>query len=278
MLHADEQHGGRSRRGGQTDEHAEASLEQREPEPRDHALARAPHEPLGLARFLPESLHHTQRPKRFVRHGQRRRLQLLHVTRLAPHAPAVDTRQDQQHRAHAERDQREGPVQARRGDDHRAQRDRRRHERNGAVDQDVLDRRCVVLDAVQRIGGATRIVILQRKPLHAIDHPGPDVQRQPLTDPGAQQCAPELLRLIGGRDEDQQAQRREQDRGGRAYSRCGKDGAQQRRQWSRADNVIDDDAERHGGEQSDRARQQPHRKQRDEMQAVWSRLVQNPPV
>ena len=103
-------------------------------------------------------------------------------------------------------------------------------------------------------------MILQRKPLHAIDHPGPDVERQPLTDPGAQQCARKLLRLIDGRHEEQQAQRRDQDRGGRAHGRRGKHGAQERRQRVRADDVIDDDAERHRSEQRDRACQQPHRK------------------
>ena len=245
VAHADEQDGGRPERGRQADQHAEASFDEGHMDARGHAVARAPDEAVGLARLLPERLHHTQRPQRLVDDRERPGLKFLHVPRLLAQAPAVDAGKDEEGRADAQSDEGQRPVEPGCDDDHGRECHRRRDERDHAVNQNVLDRRGVVLDPVERVGGAARIVIEQRQALDLIDDLGAQIQDEPLTDPGAQQRARESLSLTDDGDGEEQADGEEQDGGRRLRHRLRQDGLQERGQGPPAEHRIHHDPERY---------------------------------
>ena len=203
VAHADEQHGGHAQGRDQPDEQAVAALQEGQPDPGRHAFLGAVHEPTGLPRLLAERLDHAQRPERLLHDGERRALELLHLARLAPHARAIGAREEEERRRDGERHQRERAVQPGGDDPHRDQGDGRRHERNRPVDQDVLERGGVVLDAVDGVGGAARVMIGERQPLHLLDELGAEVEHEPLPDVGPHQRRREALELAQRGDAEQ---------------------------------------------------------------------------
>ncbi len=159
VADADEQHGGHAHGRDQPDEDAVAALQDGQTDPRGHSFLGAVHEAARLPGLLAERLDHAQRPERLLDDRERRALELLHLARLAPHARAIGARKEEERRRDRERHQRERAVQPGGHDPHRYQGDRRRHERNRPVDQDVLERGGIVLDAVDGVGGAARVMI-----------------------------------------------------------------------------------------------------------------------
>ena len=68
------------------------------------------------------------------------------------------------------------PIETRRHIDHRQQRYRRREERNDAVYRQPLDSWRIILDTVNRIGGATRVVKRKGQALHMPEQERPEMQ------------------------------------------------------------------------------------------------------
>src|SRR5207247_8145283 len=98
-------------RGGESQERAITTLQQREPQARGHALARAVHEPLRLPSFLPEGLDDAERAERLLNDGERRALELLYLAGLFAHTRPVRARQEGERRANAEGHERQVAVE-----------------------------------------------------------------------------------------------------------------------------------------------------------------------
>ena len=66
-----------------------------------------------------------------------------------------------------------------------------------------MERGGVVLDAVDGVGGAARVVIGERQPLHLLDELGAEVEHEPLPDVGPHQRGREALELAQRGDAEQ---------------------------------------------------------------------------
>ena len=277
MAHADEQDGGHTERGGDSHPETVAAFEPGEADPGPHALARAVDEPLGLTGLLPERLHHPQRPECLLHDRQRRALEPLRAPPLAAHAPPIDARQDEERRRNRQGDERELPVEVGGDRDHRREGDRRRREGNGALDHDVLDRQRVVLDPVEGVGRSLRVVVREGQALDLVHESRPEIEDQPLPDPGAQERTGDDLQLTDRRDDHKQANREQQDRGGRVCDGGGEERAQEGRQGARAEDRVHHELERQRIEKRHRACEEPQPERAREVEPVWARLPQQPP-
>ena len=278
MADADEQDGGHTDRHREPDAEAVAAFEQREADADRHPLTGATDEPVGLARLLAEGLDHAQGPQRLLHHRQRRTLQPFRTPRLATHARAIDARHEKQRRRDGQRDEGELPVQPRGHGDHRHEGDRRGGERNDGFDHNILDRGGVLLDAVDGVGGSSRVVIRGGQPLDLVHEAGSEPEDQPLPDVGAQQRARERLHLTDRCHGHEQADRQQQGRVGGRRGSVRDERLQQRRQRVSTQNRIHHDLERHRSEQRDRGREQPEPGQKREVKPVRTRLAQQPLV
>ena len=264
VTHADEQDDSRAERGGESQERAITTLQQREPQARGHALARAVHEPLRLPCLLPEGLDDAERAECLLNDGERRALELLYLAGLFAHTRPVRARQEGERRANAEGHERQVAVEPGGHRDHRAERDRGRQGWHGAVDQKGLDRLGVLLNAIDGVGGAARVVVGQGQPLDLVDEASAETEDQPLAEVGAQQRAAETLELPQCRDDEEHADRPEQDGCGRAGHRLWQERGQERRQRARPEDRINHNLQGHRVQERDEAPEQAEHQQPNE--------------
>ena len=123
-------------------------------------------EPALLAALLRERLDHAQAGQHFLEHRRDRAAKLLRLVPFRVQPSAEHANQHDEHRQYGECHEGEGAVQPRRDHDHPDEGHARREERRNAVGRDPLDGGRIVLDAVDRVGGAARVVIGERQALH----------------------------------------------------------------------------------------------------------------
>jgi len=116
-------------------------------------------------------------------------------------------------------------------------------EGNDPIDQ-ILDRRYVMLDSIEGVGGATRVVIRHGEALDLVHEPGAEIEDEPFADVGLQQRARKPLELAERRDGNQQANREQQDRGGGLRGGFREERLQEHGQWVPTEDRIHRNFER----------------------------------
>ena len=196
---------------------------------------------------------------------------------LATHAGSIDAGQEEEGRGDGQRDKRELPVEQDCDGDHHGEGDRSGDRGNDPIDQ-ILDRRHVMLDSIEGVGGATRVVIRHGEALDLVHEPGAEIEDEPFADVGLQQRARKPLELAERRDGNEQANREQQDRGGGLRGAFREERLQEHGQWVPTEDRIHRNFERHRGEERHGAREQPKPEQAREVEPVRARLLQQPPV
>ena len=200
------------------------------------------------------------------------------MPRLATHAGSIDAGQEEEGRRDGQRDKRELPVEQGCDGDRHGESDRSGDGGDDPIDHDVLDRRYVILDSIEGVGGATRVVIRHGEALDLAHEPGAEIEDEPFADVGAQQRARKPLELAERRDGNEQANREQQDRGGGLRGGFREERLQEHGQWVPTKDRIHRNFERHRSEEHHGAREQPKPEQAREVEPVRARLLQQPPV
>ena len=195
MADPDQEHGPCADGRRQPDQELVAAFEACHAHPCAHAVLGAALEALLFPRLLTEHLDDPQRAQDLLHDRLGGALELLHLSPLAAQAPPKHTRDENGARRDREGDQGQRPVDPGHDVDHGDERDRGGDERDEALREDVLDGLSVALDPVRRVRRAPRVVIGEGDALDVMEEPGPEVQDQPLLDPGPEQRAPQSLEL-----------------------------------------------------------------------------------
>ena len=148
-----------------------------------------------LAILLPKRLHDPGRAQYFVHHRQRGAFDFFHFLGLPAQPPAINSRNDKNHRGNPQRHQGQSPVDPGDGTNHRGERQRRREERNNAIHRNIIDGGGVVLNAVGRIRRAFRVMVRKREPLHMPKQLRAEAPQQLFAGKSGQQGAAELANL-----------------------------------------------------------------------------------
>ena len=129
-----------------------------------------------------------------------------------------------------------------------------------------------MLDPVEGVGRSLRVVVREGQALDLVHEAGPEIEDQPLPDPGAQERPGDDLHLTDRRDDHEQANGEQQDRGGRACDGGGEERAQEGRQGARAEDRVHHELERQRSEERHRAREEPQPEGTREVEPVRARL------
>ena len=230
-------------------------------------------EPVVFAVLLTEGLYHSQRSQHLLDDRQRRCLQLLYLPPLPPELLAEHLSQKKQHGRDQQCDCGQLPVHERRNVDHSNQGERGGYERRKSIDHDPLDCRRIVLDPIDRVGGAFFVVVDDGDALRVIEQLGAERQRQFFSDNGLQQPGAELLDAGQQRDQHHHHHHHQQQSDIRSRDRIRRHGDEKSRQRLVADHAVDGQHQRQRGQQGQRSGQHTERKYPGQMRPERARFV-----
>ena len=137
----------------------------------------------------------------------------------------------------------------------------------------MLDRLGVALDPVCRVRRAARVVVGERNALGVAKEPGPEVQDQPLLDPGLQKCVPQRLEQGEQRDGQDKAHSQGQQGARRVHDRFWHKRGDEARKRVGADHAVHRDPERQRCQERERTGQQAEQEQGANVRPVGARLA-----
>jgi hypothetical protein len=211
-------------------------------------------------------------------HRERRALKLLRLVPLASQAAPVDVEREQQRWRYGERDQPEAPVDPRRHIQHPDDREQGREEGDHSRDRERLERLCVVLDAVGRVGDSAHVVVRERQPLHVAKQARTKAQEQLLAGVRTQDHGGELDQLVEEHDQHQQNDGHDEDLRARVRHRTRQEGIEHARQRVRPDHAVHRDLERDWDQKGGEAREHAQHHQASDMKGERTCFRSEPAV
>ena len=278
LLHADEERRGASGRHDERHEQVEAPLERRHFEFAADAPVGLVEEPLVLAVLAPEGLDHADGGEHFLHDAHRRAVELLDLLPVLAQPRPERPRQQEQDRADRQGHHRQPQVDARGDDNHRHQGHARAEERNEAVDDDALDGRGVVLDAVRRVRRAGHVVVGEREPLDVPEQARPEILGQLLAGIRLQEIRGHVEQGAEHRREDEQRRRQPQEHRGRPGEAGGEHRLQPAGKRPRPDHRVHGNLERQWPQQRERRGQELQEQHEQDLRPVRTRIGREPAV
>lgn len=230
-----------------------------------------------LVVLLAERLHDAERAQRLGHDGHGGALALAHLGPLAAEAPAEHGEDAEEHRRRGDGHQRQDEVDGPRDEQDHHELRRGADHGDEPVDEHVLDGGAVVLDAVDGLGAAARVVVGERQPLQVPEDARPQAEGEAVAEPHLEHPRREHLHLHQQRDRDDAADRQPQQAVLRTEDRVGDEPREEGRERLPARDLVEHDRDGDRQEQRERRREQRDAEQPREPSPAGPRLAQRAP-